>query len=597
MSSGIHNLRNAFKRISLINISIRTKLLLIYLLCVLIPTIVFSYAFYSSTVKSAKNEKLIIYRQALDRIALSVESNAVSAIEISNIIYPNDAMYNFINNEYTNFRECLDDYFRYLDSAWDNMLPYNTNIVLFTVFTDNDTLVNGEHLQRMDHTVRQSDWYERYLRMDARNAFICHVDSFTTGTGKVKMVSYFRKLDYHAHSKYNHFLKITLRQDTFDKILRTESLPGEIYIIDENDIIIAQTYKRDKIYSRSEFISFDTVKPDPGEIVLTKTLKTPDNWRITCVLDKDFLHEIYKINWLQMIVLVFSVTVFAGVIIYIISASLYKRVDVLVEYMGRVSKEDYVLIPEDKKGNDEIGMLITSMNSMISKIGTLIEDVYKAKIRETQLELLKNQSELKALQCQVNPHFMFNVLETIRIKAYLRNELETARIVKYMSKIFRKLLLWDNDLIELKEELDFIKEYLEIQQYRYEEELDFEISAAEELLSFRIPKMTLQTFVDNACEHGFSESQNLKKIRVSAGFYDESTVELKVYDNGKGMTQEQIRYINDIECKGIGIKNVIGRMNLYFGENFRCEINSKAGEYTEIVLLINFIGLEGRTDV
>ena len=106
MSSGIHNLRDVFKRISLINISIRTKLLLIYLLCVLIPTIVFSYAFYSSTVKSAKNEKLIIYRQALDRIALSVESNAVSAIEISNIIYPNDAMYDFINNEYTNFREC-----------------------------------------------------------------------------------------------------------------------------------------------------------------------------------------------------------------------------------------------------------------------------------------------------------------------------------------------------------------------------------------------------------------------------------------------------------------------------------------------------------
>lgn len=315
-----------------------------------------------------------------------------------------------------------------------------------------------------------------------------------------------------------------------------------------------------------------------------------NGWQVVCVLDKDFLSDSFEINWMQIIILIFSVTVFASVVIYAISSSLYKRIALLVDHMGKVSKEEYELIPEEKKGSDEVGLLINAMNMMITKIRSLIEDGYKAKIRDTQLELLKKQSELSALQCQVNPHFMFNVLETIRIKAYLRNEFETSRIIKYMSKIFRKLLLWNDDLIGLQEEINFIKEYLEIQQYRYEDELDFEISVDERLLDLKIPKMTLQTLIDNACEHGFSDSKGIKKVKLTIQLVNESTVEFKVYDNGNGMTPEQIEQVLDIssmENKGIGIKNVIGRLNLYFGDNYIFRISSKPGQFSEILLVLN----------
>ncbi len=574
------------KSASLINFSIRTKLLLIYLLCVLVPTLVFSLAISLSSMKSTRNEKLILYRQALERIGASIETNAISAIELSNIIYPDEAMYEHINNEYTNRKKVLDDYNKYLKNVWNKILPYDTNIVLFTIYTGNNSLLNARNLHRIDRMVIQNEWYVKYHNQASKALFISHSDELIVGSARTKLISYIRKLDYMDNAKFEHFLKITFRADMLDKILKTENIPGKIYIVDSKNYIAAQSNMLDNKYGGARLLSFDTIKIDSGQSVIKIRLKAMDGWQVICLLDKDFLNDELKMNWIQISILILSTTIFASAIIWAISSSLYKRIDIIVEHMSKVELGEYAPILANNEGNDEIGLLISSLNKMTAKISMLIEDVYKAKIRETQMELLKKQSEINALQCQVNPHFMFNVLETVRIKAYLRNEFETARIVKYMSKIFRKLLLWNDDLIELQEELSFIKEYLEIQQYRYEDELEFEITADESILSLRIPKMTLQTFVDNACEHGFSETNGLRKVKITAAL-SENRAEMRVYDNGKGMKSECINNLSQLGSNSIGIKNVLARLGLYYGEKFDFRINSKLGEFTEIILTLD----------
>ncbi len=585
-----------FRRLKLINISIRTKLLLIYLFCVLIPTIIFSSTIYTSTLQSARKEKLILYRQSVDRISAAIEVNAISAIELSNLIYPDEAMYDYINRLYDNRRKCLDDYNAYLKDAWSKVLPYNTSIVLFTVFTDNGTLLNGNHLHRIDGNVLQTDWYQKYALTDGRAAFLAHTDEVFASSARVRSVSFFRKLNYLYSQKYNHFVKITFQPTMLGKILSGESLPGTVYVIDNLGNVIAQTNRGAPDTDDALYPAFDTTALSPDAVVLESSISAMEGWRVVCVLDEDFAGDAFRVNWLQMMALIAATTVFASAIIYAISSSLYKRISMLVEHMGKVSREEYNLISESDRGGDEVGLLISSMNKMITKIRLLIEDVYKAKLKETRLELLKKQSELNALQCQVNPHFMFNVLETIRIKAYLRNEFETSRIVKYMSRLFRKLLTWNDDLIALRDELDFIKEYLEIQQYRYEEEMDFEITADPQLLELRIPKMTLQSLVDNACEHGLSETGGLKKIRVTARL-EEGRVELKVYDNGKGMTAEQLNSLESSDSPGIGIKNVLGRLRLYFDERCSFRFDSEPGKYTEITLTLDHAWLKEQNHV
>lgn len=579
-------IRPFLQRIRLINISMRSKLLLIYFLCVLMPTVIFSYAFSSAMLNATRKEKLILFQQSVDRIAAAVESNAVSAFELSNIIYPDEAMYEYINRQYDDRKQCLNDYNGYLQTAWDKILPYSTNIVLFTVFTDNPTLLNGKHLHRIDADVTACDWYGKYLRHGRNAVFLSHFDELISSTASVKLVSYVRKLDYLRSDRYTHIIKITFQANMLEKLMRAETLPGDTYVVDSDGNIVAGAAKGAAGETDTAFLPFDAIRPKPNQIRLESQIRFMEGWRVVCVLHGDFMADAARINWSQILLLVLSVTAFASAVIYAIASSFYKRIALLAVHMGKVAKEQYELIPEEAKGRDEVGLLITATNSMIAKIRLLIEDVYKAKLRETQLELLKKQSELNALQCQVNPHFMFNVLETIRVKSYLRNEYETARIVKYMSRMFRKLLLWNDDLIALREEVDFIKEYLEIQQYRYEEELSSDISVDDALLGLRIPKMTLQSLVDNACEHGFSESKGLKQVRVAACVHD-GAAELSVYDNGKGMTEEQIRDIESTQSRGIGIRNVIGRLEMYYGDHYRFEIRSEPGVYTRVLLTLD----------
>ena len=567
--------------------SIRMKLLLIYLLCVLIPIIIFSSAFYSSAMKGIENEKLILYGQALDRISSAIASNAVSAIQLSNIIYPDDQVYEYLNRSYPDKKICLDYYNEYLSYAWIKILPYNTKIALFTVYTNNNTVLNSINIQYLDNSVQNSGWYQEYLRIGSGSRFIRHKDQLMLAVSSmdVKLVSYIRDLDYFNNGRYKHVLRITFQSDMFDSILRTEKLPGNLYVVDSDNMIIAQSDKTAPEYSMTEFISFDNVKADPRQMVLSSPISAMSGWRVICILDKDFMEDDFRIYGLQIILLIIVLTIFASVVIWLISNSLYKRIAMLAEHFGKVEKGEYTLISEDKKGSDEIGMLFSATNKMITKIRSLIEDVYKAELKHAQIELLKKQSELNALQCQVNPHFMFNVLETIRIKSYMKNEFETARIIMYMSKIFRKLLLWNDDMISLGEEISFIREYLAIQQYRYEDELETTIDMDADMEDLLIPKMTLQTFVDNACEHGFSDSKGLKIVRISVKREDGKIV-MKVYDNGTGMSAALIDDVLNRSNIGIGIKNVVGRLDVYYKDRYELDIRSKEGEYTEVVLTI-----------
>ena len=578
---------NFFKINKLNNISIRVKLLLIYLLCVLIPIIVFSSAFYSSAMKRLEDEKLILYGQALDRISGAIASNAISAIELSNIIYPDDLVYEYLNREYPNKKIGLDYYNEYLSYAWIKILPYNTKIALFTVYTDNSTVLNSINVQYIDNSVLNSGWYSQYIKKGAKSQFIRHIDQLMLAVSSmdVKLVSYIRNLDYFDNGEYKHILRITFQSDMFDRILKTENLPGTVYVVDNENTIIAQSNMTVEDYSLTEFISFDSVEIDKKHMVLSSPISAMDDWRVICVLDKNFLDKDYRISRLLIILLIIVLTIFATFIIWLISNSLYRRIHLLVDHFGKVEKGEYVLINEDKKGNDEIGWLFSAMNKMITKIKTLIEDVYKAEIKQTQIELLKKQSELNALQCQVNPHFMFNVLETIRVKSQLKNEFETARIIMFMSRIFRKLLLWNDDLIALGEEIAFIREYMAIQQYRYEDEFEADIYMDPDVAQVKIPKMTLQTFVDNSCEHGFSETKGIKIVKVSVDREGDSIV-MKIYDNGMGMSPEFIENILNCDSVGIGIKNVVGRLDVYYKDKYNLQINSSEGEFTEVILKI-----------
>src|SRR5690606_15735617 len=160
------------------------------------------------------------------------------------------------------------------------------------------------------------------------------------------------------------------------------------------------------------------------------------------------------------------------IIIVLITNSVYARIMKLVSHMKKLKNQDFQMIDKESE-NDEIGLLMNEYNRMTRKIHQLINDVYRVNLQKKDLQLQKQQAQLSALQSQINPHFLFNTLETIRMRSLIKNEEETAKIIQNMAKIFRNSLVWRKDMVSVKEEMEFIHCFLEIQKYRFGEMLNY----------------------------------------------------------------------------------------------------------------------------
>ena len=228
---------------------------------------------------------------------------------------------------------------------------------------------------------------------------------------------------------------------------------------------------------------------------------------------------------------------------------------------------------------------------MAEKIESLIKDVYVADIQKKNLQLECRQAEINALQSQIDPHFLFNTLESIRMRSVLKKEEETADIIKYLSKIFRRILLWGNDMTIIKEEIEFIEDFLTIQKYRFGNKLNYNIYFSEEVLRYKIPKMTVQPFIENACIHGVEKS----KGNALVSLYVEKTgdnIRFIIEDNGKGIGEGKIDEIisnlqgGETRSGSVGMKNVYNRLSLIYGDKFAFQISSKKNIGTKISLSI-----------
>jgi two-component system sensor histidine kinase YesM len=248
---------------------------------------------------------------------------------------------------------------------------------------------------------------------------------------------------------------------------------------------------------------------------------------------------------------------------------------------------------------DEIGSLTHSYNMMVLKIKNLIEIVFKGQVERQALELSKKQAELKALQSQVNPHFMFNTLETIRMRSLIKEEHETSDIIQKLALLMRQTINWGNDLVTIKDEITFVESYLVIQQYRFGEKLQFKIDVPEaDILKMRIPKLTVLTFVENACIHGIEGSMNDGVVEVS--FHKQNNqLHIIIRDTGVGMEEDKLALLRNLmldpslerlsELSSIGFMNAYIRLRMYFDDSIQVNITSERYKGTTIMIQVPLI--------
>lgn len=299
-------------------------------------------------------------------------------------------------------------------------------------------------------------------------------------------------------------------------------------------------------------------------------------------------HAQYKQFFMDMIN--YSMIAFAAILIlivalsFLIPRSITRPIHRLVELTEEVSKGN-LEVRSSVRAGVEVNQLSDSMNSMIDKINELLEQVTMEQIR-------LRKAEFELLQSQINPHFLYNTLDAIIWLAEAGEQKKVVSMVGSLSEFFRSSLNQGKDVVSVREELNHVRSYLEIQQVRYQDILEYELDIPEDLMKYQIPKITIQPLVENALYHGIKNKRGIGKIRVT-GYQQDEVFCLTIQDNGIGITPQRLEQVRrnirkqETDTKGsYALYNVNERIRLNCGEKYGIEIDSIYGKSTIVTVTL-----------
>lgn len=279
----------------------------------------------------------------------------------------------------------------------------------------------------------------------------------------------------------------------------------------------------------------------------------------------------------------------SGLLITLLSGRLLSPLMELVRAM-RTMREGNFDIRIRSRTHDELGFLGESFNSMASSVQDMIQKVYVSQISE-------REAELKALQAQLNPHFLYNTLNGLYWKLYLQNDLDSANLVFSLSKLLKYSLERIKKRTTLREELEQVENYLRIQAAFLENSFDARIHADEDVYDCEIQRLLLQPLVENAFVHAFKDRTSSKVLEIRAYRIDDF-LKIEIEDNGCGMSKEQVEGICAPDFTGerdsLGVQSVLRRINLVYGPPYRLEMTSSADQGTTVHLYLPLRGDEQR---
>ncbi|UTR06893.1 histidine kinase [Alkalihalobacillus sp. LMS6] len=294
------------------------------------------------------------------------------------------------------------------------------------------------------------------------------------------------------------------------------------------------------------------------------------------------------------IFLVLSTLCIGGLITLWVANSINRPLMHLTDSAKEVAKGNFTISPVEIRTNDELKVLGNSFNRMLKDLNVFIIEMKE----KAEMAQLVKELEFKHLQNQMNPHFLFNTLNTVSKMAYLESAERTSRLIESVSKLMRYNLSHTKSApsVPLAEEVNVVKSYFHIQRTRFRDRITFKLNLDERLLKQHIPRLTIQPLIENACIHGVEELEEGGEITLNIYSMNEATV-IEVIDNGQGIASEKLAYLLEDpfimnEASGhstqIGIANVKRRLELFFQQGQLLTIQSKVGEGTKVQIKIPY---------
>ncbi|WP_062048493.1 sensor histidine kinase [Bacillus sp. JCM 19034] len=576
------------------DITLRKKLVISFIVVVFIPLLIVGLFLTYELRKMALANVVEQASSDMDRIQTRISETLLPAVYISNHALVDEGLKNIVNREYKTTYEVVEAYKSY--TVFEHNIRFYNEISNIRLYTNNDTMLNNWRFIPLDKELLQQDWFQRSVEAKGM-MFWEYTESHIGRPNSTLSVTRYLKFQDDLFG----VLVIDISTEYLNWILSQEMLPTMI-VDSENNIVASNQFEliggnlnesttsemllrgETGIFQDSVFDEYSQIMVQP--IPLDYSL---NHLRIVSVLpNTDIVADANRLSKLGFIVTMISIII-AFILIYIFSHLISKRMLTLSNHIKKVAKGD-LSTDYQIAGNDEIGKLSTQFNKMTVSIHQLLKEVEQKNEEKRVLEKRQGEIKFKMLASQINPHFLFNTLETIRMKAHMRGNKEISQIVKLLGKLLRTSIEIDSKFVTIRQEMDMVKAYLDIQSFRFEERLEYEMNIEEQIQDVLIPPLIIQPLVENAVIHGLESHAVGGKVTIEA-IEIEDAIKINVIDNGVGITDEKRQQIiqsftSHNEQQRIGLRNVHERIIFGFQQSKGLSIESQPNKGTCISFII-----------
>lgn len=576
---------------------VEKKLRILYVCCVLFPLIISDSLILTVIIRADRETRQHERENISGALKYNLSTGIEEAVAIANQIYTNPYLNDYLNRAY---ESPLDYYESYHGLLKDTLLLGGilANGIGFTIYADNQTITNGAEFVRLDTSIRSRSWYRRLTESQRNQLLYIYYDEDQLPVINAKRkISLIRRLNYYKDDACENILKLDLDYSglVFDTIKM--NYEAAVYVC-SGDVILLSNEGHSSIGKQFErFEEWDRVGYQESFHLYGQDITI-------YVLKKEgaAFRQILNIAPLVGFLIVLNIILpwfFAGMI----NRSFTGRLRELSRLFERAEDESLKEL-EHVPGEDEIGMLMRDYNRMAVRINELIQTVYVDKLKEQEINLARKNAELLALHSQINPHFLFNALESIRMHSILKKENETAYMVEKLAVMERQYVEWDTDMVTIKDEMGFVEAYLELQRYRFGDRLSYSLEIDDTCIHYRIPRLSMVTFTENACIHGIESKSTPGWIFIRV-FRTGDILCLEIEDTGQGIAEPFLTELREnmahagiasLKRKGnVGIMNACLRLRMMTEDRVRFELESEelVGTIVTVKIPLSYAYYEG----
>ena len=599
-----------FNRIKNIRHKISFKLFFTYIIAISVPLLVFSIFSYTLSSKEVETE-FIKYRENLNsQIINNIEENVRNLKRQSASVFLNlDDIIYYLNSTSENTDEIYFKTRNRLDKYFLELLQYNENVNgVGLISMDGDVKYyldrNGNSSNLI--SVKDQKWFNDAIALNGFPLLVeNHINTllFTPNNASDRNVISIVRTINRVEDKSKPYGVLIFDQNVeklYTLVSNINTQDGESLailgskgdIIYSNDIKVTE-HKEEllNLIGKDKEKTFK-FKNSGEEMLVNYSSSTELGLKVISLLPIQALRKkssfLKDILFSLMIILIIIIIIISGLVSNIITLPLKK----LMHSFKNLQKGDFTT-RVTVKGHDELSQIGDTFNTMVSNIGELIKQKY-------EMGIYLKQAELESLQSQINPHFLFNTLNSIKAVASKNDSDKTVLMVQDLSDIFRYSLNRENFTINFSEELEHIKKYLYLQSIRFTDKYDIYYDIDDDVLNCPILRLTLQPIVENAIYHGLEPKREKGQLKIAAKNIGNNNYYIYISDTGIGIPKDELSQMQtllesssesnkNIPSDKIGIFNVNTRIKLHFGDHYGLSINSTYGLGTTVKLVLPFL--------